>query len=429
MRKRFLFSTLLAGFVTVALALPGIIQSKALAELPFQEVYDAGLIKYVGSSLVKPTSKTVLGDIITYHYKPSTTGRGPICMRGAEFFVEARDGKWGNKNLLIFLEGGGVCLDEICQATADPMLSLKLMSTSALIGMGGVLNEVNIFNPMRNYNVVHIPYCDGSVFMGDVDRILSDGDDSNGMQDMAYQRGLQNLTAALEVAKLRYPNPSRVVLAGTSGGSYGIVAATALARYYYPNKEIVVVADSGAPILRDEDKDFVNRVLTQINAIQYVPSVSCPDCIANGHVTKIIDWALQRDNNFRIAYMSHADDAVIGDYFMASPPPIFRNAAIREAGILAAAWPKRVHRFITPGTAHTYLLDVGIIPDFMQEIAIALFGDFILTGSSPSMENMTMGDLYEKGINQKGRWTNGYQWLTKFLNNSTYDPCIDVVNE
>lgn len=428
MKKRFLLIVLMAGFIAAVLALPGIIQSEVLADWPFQEVYDAGLTKYVGSDLVKHTRKSVLGNIITYHYDPSAvTGRGPMCMRGTEFIVEARDGKWGNQNLLIFLEGGGVCLDEICLATAEPILTLKLMSASALIGMGGVLNPINLSNPMRDYNVVHIPYCDGSVFMGDVDRILSDGDDSNGTEDMAYQRGLQNLTAALEVAKLRYPNPSRVVLAGTSGGSYGIVAATALVRYYYPDKEIVVVADSGAPILRDEDKDFVRRVLTQINAIQYVPLDSCPDCIANGHVTKIIDWALQRDKNFRVAYMSHADDAVIGDFFMDSPPPIFANAAIREAEILATAWPKRVHRFITPGTAHTYLLDVGIIPDYIQETAMSLFGDMIFSGSSP-MEEMAMGDLYEKGTDKIGRRVNGYTWLNRFLKNSIFDPCIDVVN-
>ena len=220
------------------------------------------------------------------------------------------------------------------------------------------------------------------------------------------------------------------MLAGTSGGSYGIVAATALVRYYYPNKEIVIVADSGAPILRDEDKDFVRRTLTQINAIQYVPLQSCPDCIANGHVTKILDWAMNKDKNFRLAYMSHADDAVIGDFFMASPPPIFRTAAIRETGTLATAWPNRFHRFITPGTAHTYLLDVGIVPDWLQEIALSLFGDMIFSGSNANgMANMTMGDLYEKGTDQKGHKVNGYKWLTKFLNNSIFDPCIDVVNE
>ena len=431
MKKRFLFTTLLAGIIAAVLVMPGIIQWEvSAAEKPFQEVYDAGLTKYVGSDLVKATSKSTLGDLVTYHYKPSATGRGPICMRGDEFNVEARNGKNGNNNLLIFLEGGGVCLNEICLATAKPTLSLQLMSTSALIGMGGVLNRANSDNPMKDYNVVHIPYCDGSVFMGDVDRGLPDGDDSNGTVDMAYQRGLQNLTAALEVAKLRYPNPSRIVLAGTSGGSYGIVAATALVRYYYPTKEIVVVADSGAPILRDEDKDFVRRTLTQINAIQYVPLQSCPDCIANGHVTKILDWAMNRDKNFRLAYMSHADDAVIGDFFMASPPPIFRTAAIRETGTLATAWPNRFHRFITPGTAHTYLLDVGTVPDWLQEIALSLFGDMIFSGSNANgMANMTMGDLYEKGTDQKGHKVNGYKWLTKFLNNSIFDPCVDVVNE
>jgi hypothetical protein len=83
------------------------------------------------------------------------------------------------------------------------------------------------------------------------------------------------------------------------------MAGVALARYYYPETPLVVIADSGAPMLRDNDKDFV-----------------------------------------------------IGDIFMKSAPPIFRDAMLRETADLAQSFPGSFNRFITLGRGHTYMLDV-----------------------------------------------------------------------
>jgi hypothetical protein len=339
-------------------------------------------------------------------------------MRGSEFFIETRDGSSGQ--LLIFLEGGGVCLNEICCATTEPILNLKIMTLGHIIGTGGILDCHNSRNPMADFDMVHIPYCDGSIFMGDVDRVLSDGRSYNGTKDKAYQRGLQNLTAGFEVAKYKYPNPSRIVLAGTSGGGYGIVAGTALARYYYPDVEIAVIADSAAPMLRDNDKDFLRRVMVELNIIQYLPA-SCSDCISNGHLTKLIAWALDRDANFRIAYMSHADDAAIGDFFMKSLPPVFKNAMLRETGSLAEAYGSRVHRFITPGTEHVYLLNAGEI--------LALFGSFLLSGDDMDPDIVSgwlSGSLKETGIDEFGNEVTGYQWIKHYLDDP--DTLADVVD-
>ncbi len=388
---------------------------------PYQEVYDAGLTKYVGKSFVRPSSVTrieVTPPIDTWNFTKSDTERGPVCMNGSDFFIETRDGT--SQDLLIFLQMGGVCLNEICAATANPLLNLKIFTMGNLVGIGGILNHYDSRNPMANYNVVHIPYCDGALFMGDVDRVLS----YNGTADfvmkpaMAYQRGLQNLTAGFEVAKMKYPNPSRVVLAGSSGGSYGIMAGTALARLYYPDTPLLTIADSGAPMGRDNDKDFERRALTEINAIQYIPLQSCPDCIANGHVTKVVDWALQRDPTLQVASMSHADDAVIGDFFMASPFPIFRNALVRETDSLKK-YGTRVHSFITPGTQHSYLLDVWI-PSMLQEMVMGAFGWVVFTGvDTKAVTEFTwsLGTLTTSATDQSGQKVTGYQWLTKLINN------------
>ena len=387
---------------------------------PYQEIYDAGLTKYVGQSLVRPSSVTeieVTPPIDVWNFPKSDTGRGPLCMGGNDFFIETRDGT--SNDLLIYLQMGGVCLNEICAATPNPILNLQVFTLGNLIGMGGILNHSDSRNPMANYNVVHIPYCDGALFMGDVDRVLQYGGTSvaTAKPAMAYQRGLQNLTAGFEVAKMKYPNPSRIVLAGSSGGSYGIMAGTALARLYYPDTPLLTIADSGAPMGRDNDKDFIRVALTELNAIQYIPLASCPDCIANGHVTKVIDWALQRDPTLQVASMSHADDAIIGTFFMQSPPPIFRDALVTQTESLSN-WGSRVHSFITPGTQHTYLLDIWV-PSLMQEVLMGTFGWVVFNGANadPITEfSWSLGDLSTTAIDQGGYKVDGFQWLTNLIN-------------
>ncbi len=62
---------------------------------PFKEVYEAGLTKYVGESFIRPTSVTrveLSPPIDIYHFSKSDTERGPLCMDGSDFTVEASDG-------------------------------------------------------------------------------------------------------------------------------------------------------------------------------------------------------------------------------------------------------------------------------------------------------------------------------------------------
>jgi hypothetical protein len=401
----------------------GAAEAAAREDSPYREIWDLGLTRYVGAPEVQPTEVTSgwLSRVDVHRFSGDPALHGPLCMRGAPFFVETRDGS--SDELMIFLQGGGVCLDEICAQTSTPALSLRLMETADVIGIGGVLDGDPLSNnPLKRADVVHVPYCDGSIFTGDVDRTLSDGNPDNGTDDVAYQRGLVNMTAAFEVAKATYPNPSRVIIAGTSGGSMGSIAALALARYYYPEHEIVIVADSGMPVLRDHDPDFVYRALEQIDALRYIPP-SCPDCLARGHVTGVLEWALARDDKLRIGVMAHSGDRTIGQFFMQSPPEEYGAAWVRETDRLSSAFPGRVNRFIAPGEHHTFVLDVGDASwDITQQIILYLFGSIALDGDDavPSeLGQWTLGGMKETSIDPNGRRRSGYHWLRSFLHGGT----------
>ena len=108
-------------------------------------------------------------------------------------------------------------------------------------------------NPIADWDVLYLPYCDGSLFAGDVDRVLPTSVlvEDGPIESMGYQRGLQNLTAALDVGLAEFPNPSRILLTGVSGGAFGTIAALPLVRFYYPETEILVFNDSGVGVAKD----------------------------------------------------------------------------------------------------------------------------------------------------------------------------------
>jgi len=63
---------------------------------------------------------------------------------------------------VIFLEGGGACWADFCSAFEE---------TNSLPPVG-ILNPSLEANPVADWDVVYFPYCDGSLFAGDVDREL-----------------------------------------------------------------------------------------------------------------------------------------------------------------------------------------------------------------------------------------------------------------
>lgn len=323
----------------------------------FQELYDQGLIKYVGA--FEPESATPKQDtgVTTYQFAvpedPMAEPRGPLCLRGTEYTVDTRQGS--SDALVIYLQGGGACWDTFCSA----------FEVTNSLPPSGILNPDLEGNPVADWDVLYLPYCDGSLFAGDVDRVLPNsvvGEGDPG-ESQAYQRGLQNLTAALDIGLAEFPEPSRILLTGISGGAFGTIVALPLVRYYYPETEIVLVNDSGIGIAKEGDPDFVNEtLLAGWNATSLVPE-SCADCTSNGHITGLVEWQLEADDNFTMSAMSFSADSVIATFFLMVPAAQFTESLLVETGQTAALYEDRYRRFIPVGSAHTMLLTEMAEPD------------------------------------------------------------------
>ncbi|UJR84598.1 pectinacetylesterase family protein [Sandaracinus amylolyticus] len=300
---------------------------------PERIAYDRGLTRYLGAA--RPVETTSDGDSTTFTFDPES---GPMCMRGREFRASVRETE--SEDLLVFLQGGGACWSAFC---------LAVTTAPAGIPPTDLLRDEER-NPLAGWDVLYVPYCDGSLFAGD-NEIDEDGD---GAADR-FHHGLANLSAALTMGHQRFPSPRRVVLAGSSGGGYGTILAAFLVRYVYPDVPIFVIDDAGLGVARAGDTEFLDTLIDEFGARDFLPP-DCTDCTSDGHIIGLVRYLLDRDPNLHVAAISSWYDFVISEVFLMSTPVEFSAAVEAETGALHEAHPDRYRRFLYDGRAHTALL-------------------------------------------------------------------------
>jgi len=303
----------------------------AVEGAPFDEVTAQGLTDYLGTA--SPTSVTEGEDFTTHNFDPED---GPMCFRGAPFSVSTRPGE--GDELIVFLQGGGACWSGLCNAFEDVL---------GFVPEVGILNRGLESNPVAGWNVGYVPYCDGSLFTGDAEI----DDDGDGVIDR-HHRGLQNLSAALDVFREEFPDPSRIMVVGSSAGAYGTTVAAMLVRTVFPDVRIDVVADAGIGLGKPNQNTFIRGVLEEWRIMRLLPE-SCTDCLAGGHVTGMIDWVLERDPNMHAYAITSYEDLVIGTLFLQLTGPVYKMEVLSATEALEASHPDRYHRYLFEGSRHT----------------------------------------------------------------------------
>ena len=242
-----------------------------------------------------------------------------------------------SNNLLIFLQGGGFCSPFACEAVEEGIPLVPF----------GILNPADPQNQAASYNVGYVPYCDGSGMMGD-NEVDSDGD---GVNDRFF-KGIQNLSASLDVIARTYPSPDKIVLAGNSAGGFAVHAALPLVRKLYPDVRIELINDSGVGIL---GPGGMQTLIDYWNASVFFPS-TCSDCIgADGNLTDYHKYQLEQDPNTRMAYISSKQDATFA-VLIPGGGAAFEAQLIEAANELKAAFPDRFNSLIANGEGHTFLI-------------------------------------------------------------------------
>ncbi len=299
---------------------------------PFQELFAQGIDRYLG--MFTPTAANALGGGVTNYTFDGSEG-GPLCFTGESFNMTTRDGS--RSDLMIFLQGGGVCSPTGCDA----------VETTSGIPPLGILNPATPGNPTATYNVGYLPYCDGSLFTGD-STADSDGDGS----DDRFFRGLKNLSASLDVIVDAYPAPSRILLIGNSAGGAGTHFALPLVRKLYPGTPIYLVNDSGPGFLNPGSQESLNAYW---NSTAFFPE-SCETCIGDdGNLTDYYKYQLSEDPDLRMGFVGSKQDEVIVASLMVDGL-VFEEEMLGEVAELNVEYPDRYRSLIADGDEHTFVL-------------------------------------------------------------------------
>lgn len=327
---------------------------------PFDELIAQGIARYLG--IYTPMMSVTDGDVVNHTFG---TGDGPLCGGGGAYSMSTRD--QGSSELMIFIEGGGACWSDYCiyiDEVANPG-----------IPENGILDPNLANNPVKDFNHVYLPYCDGSLSAGDRD-IDTDNDGENDR----FQRGLHNLSAALDVALSTFPSPSRIVLAGQSGGGYSTIFALPLVRHLYPDVPIDVINDSGVGVARPNDPGFLEQLIEEWNISAFIPA-SCADCLpADGHLTDYLIWQMDQDPNVRRSYLSYTADTIVSTNFLRIGGASFEQALIDEMAQQEVAHPDRTRSWLKSGLLHTFIV---VDPNAtVQGVVLMDWLDAMLSGSA-----------------------------------------------
>ncbi len=232
---------------------------------------------------------------------------------------------WGtndSKDVVIFLQGGGACWDFFTCGGAAPLVP-KFAATGPFGPTefaqdiydkypNSWIRRANLPASLTDATIVFVPYCTGDVHGGD--RVTTYFPPISGYSSVTWHHvGHANVTAFLRRLAPTFPDPGKLVVAGSSAGGFGSLANYVTFRSAWPDAKGYLVDDSGPPLIGDAIP-FLSRGLWFANwNLGASLDAFCPDCFDD--MSEGLREVERRYPSDRIALISHLQDAVIRGFF------------------------------------------------------------------------------------------------------------------
>jgi hypothetical protein len=157
--------------------------------------------------------------------------------------------------MISFCGGGVIASKEDCRYPINmkSFLTNKIMTYAAnsgpffdfaffmLIKNQGIISPTEE-NPFAGWDKVIIPYVCGDFHTGTADFTYTD---QEGVSHIFHSNGYTNFLKSMELIKKRWPSPKRILITGSSAGSFGASALAGKVSEYYPEcQNITVYCDS-----------------------------------------------------------------------------------------------------------------------------------------------------------------------------------------
>jgi hypothetical protein len=142
-----------------------------------------------------------------------------------------------SNKVMIYMEGGGACFDSLTCATNPSNASGQKAQQTA-----GLFDRTNTSNPVKDWNLVYIPYCTGDIHSGTL---------ANGMvSGVGAQKfvGRLNLEAFFQRLVPTFHDATQVLFTGVSAGGFSASTNIVLAQRAFSWVKLATIDDSGPPM-------------------------------------------------------------------------------------------------------------------------------------------------------------------------------------
>lgn len=267
------------------------------------------------------------------------------CADGSTTGLGVNPGTPGHR-VVWFLNGGGACWDEsTCYTlgTAAHISSgygaLQFSTESAL--NAGLFDRTDATNPFRDDTFVFVPYCTGDVHAGSNPTAMYGS-------HLTRHVGFQNMAAYLARVVPSFPNPSRVILSGSSAGGFGALSNWWQTQTAFGATRVDLIDDSGPP-LPNVSTQLENIWRTAWNLAAAAPP-GCTEC-AN-RLDAVVEFYGAQFSTHRAALLSYTQDNVISVFYQLPGSGV--EAGLQSLVTELAPFNAWRHFFIS-GSAHTML--------------------------------------------------------------------------
>lgn len=146
--------------------------------------------------------------------------------------------------LAIYLEGGIYCFDGPTCLLNPTRVDDLLFNSARRAPTEGIFDRNNPQNPLRDWNIVYVPYCSGDGHGGTK---TTPTDVPAGPRQQRFE-GQLNLTKFLRRVVPTFPDATDVLLTGMSAGGFGVLQNVVLVQRAFPQLRVRYINDSGPPL-------------------------------------------------------------------------------------------------------------------------------------------------------------------------------------
>jgi len=273
---------------------------------------------------------------------------GMICDDGSETGVAVNQGD--PDKLVVFFDGGGACGDYtscygLNTASHGPYQAPQFQHDLDSLITGSLVDRTLPNNPFADYTFVFVPYCTGDVHTGVTTQVYTQGSISK----TYHHAGHLNALIVLDKLVATWPNPSKFVISGASGGGFGALFNFDTYASRYPNAVSYLLDDSG-PILEQEyAPQLLADWVMSWDTISWLQN-RCPGCNGTDLTPLYGAWVGQHPKS-RMALLESLQDQVITAFYLLAPTE-FQTALLALATDVLDAIPTFKHFYVS-GNTHT----------------------------------------------------------------------------